>query len=338
MILHSSKVGYVRKTVSVVLAAAFVLAVAGCSDIPQTITSCTPSAASGAASDAIDAAGKFGQNPDAKVPTPTVTKKIEVTAIDKGKGQLLGVDDIARLQYTIYSGATGNLLGSTGQSGYKLSTAYQSTIGLKKDPIGKTLVCQRVGSRVATVLTAAQFFGAAQATSSGLKASDVLVVIADIEKGYRGRATGILQPLKSGFPSVVTAPDGTPGLTFDLQSPPKTLQYEVIRKGSGATTKEGDTLLLQIQGVEWTNPAPTDTFFSTWTSHQPVATLLASAGKNAAATLDPGSVKGLTGQTVGSQIIVVVPPKFGYPKGVTPPSGYPTGSTLVFVYDILGIE
>jgi hypothetical protein len=30
-----------------------------------------------------------------------------------------------------------------------------------------------------------------------------------------------------------------------------------------------------------------------------------------------------------------VPPKDGYPSGKAP-SGYPAGSTLIFVYDILG--
>ena len=341
MILHSSKVGFARKTASVVLAAAFIVAIAGCSDLPQTASGCTPVAKAGAASRAIDANGKFGENPEAKIPTPTVAKTVQISVPREGKGRLLGTDDIARLQYTIYKGDAATPLFSSGATGtYTADGALQSTIGAKRtiDPIGHNLVCQRVGSRVITVLDATDFFGsAAQATANNLQGTDTLIVITDLTEGFRGRATGILQPLKSGFPSVVTAPDGTPGLTFDLQSPPKTLQSETVRRGSGAKVKQGDTILLQIQGVEWSTPPATDTFVSTWTKHQPTPTIAASITQNAGSILDPGSAKSLIGQTVGSQVIVVVPPKYGYPSGKAP-SGYPTGSTLVFVYDILGIE
>ena len=332
-----SKVGSVRKTAAIVLAAAFVVGLAGCSDLPRTVDSCTP-AASGSASESITATGKLGQNPDAKVPTPTKTSKVQVSTIQQGTGAVLGTDDVAKVQYTIYAGATGEALGSSGQSGFTKASEYQATVGAKADPIGKTLECARVGSRTATVLTAQQFFGsAATATSNGLSAKDVLVVVTDIESGYRGRATGALQPLQSGFPSIVTAPDGTPGVTFDLKLPPKTLEYEVIRGGSGATVKKGDSLLLQVEGIQWTtDPAPTDTFVSTWTAHKPVTTVAASVTQNSKSTLDPGSAKALIGQKVGSQILVVVPPKYGYPSGKAP-QGYPTGGTLVFIYDILGI-
>jgi peptidylprolyl isomerase len=40
---------------------------------------------------------------------------------------------------------------------------------------------------------------------------------------------------------------------------------------------------------------------------------------------------------VGSQVIAVIPPEFGYPEGTNPPA-IPAGSTLIFVVDILGIK
>ena len=51
----------------------------------------------------------------------------------------------------------------------------------------------------------------------------------------------------------------------------------------------------------------------------------------------PGLAEGLIGQTVGSQVIVVIPPELGYPAGQAPAS-VPEGSTMVFVVDILGLE
>jgi peptidylprolyl isomerase len=51
----------------------------------------------------------------------------------------------------------------------------------------------------------------------------------------------------------------------------------------------------------------------------------------------PGFAKALIGQRVGSQVIAVIPPKDGYPTGQAPTT-VPDGSTMVFVFDILGIE
>ncbi|HEY1529838.1 MAG TPA: FKBP-type peptidyl-prolyl cis-trans isomerase [Galbitalea sp.] len=327
-----------RKFAAILLASAFVVSVAACSDLPAEVQGCVPTYTSGPASKAISANGDFGNNPDAKVPTPTITKRVEVSTLTKGKGLLLGKHDVADIQLSLYTAADGKLVGSTGsESGYARSSELQADVGSSTNAISRSLMCQRVGTRVVSVLTAAQYFGtASEATSNGIDPKTVIVAVSDIMKGYRGRATGILQPLQSGFPSVVTSGDGTPGLTLDLQEPPKTLQYEVVRGGSGAKVKAGQQVLLQVQGVEWSDPAPTTTFDSTWTSHTPRYYKLTALAKNKDGQfLDKGSVKALVGQRVGSQVLVVVPPKDGYPKGKAP-SGYPATSTLIFVYDILG--
>ena len=52
-----------------------------------------------------------------------------------------------------------------------------------------------------------------------------------------------------------------------------------------------------------------------------------------AAQVIDGWNQGLVGQTVGSQILLVVPPSLGY--GTTAQGSIPANSTLVFVIDIL---
>jgi peptidylprolyl isomerase len=62
-------------------------------------------------------------------------------------------------------------------------------------------------------------------------------------------------------------------------------------------------------------------------------------GASTAVTLDavvPGFAQALKGQTVGSQILVVIPPSLGYGDKAT--SSIPAGSTLVFVIDVLGVD
>ncbi|MCU1470658.1 MAG: peptidylprolyl isomerase [Glaciihabitans sp.] len=335
-----SKDGVVRRFAAIVVAAAFVVSLAACSDLPAQVQNCVPASTPGSASNAVTAGGTFGANPEASVPTPTKTTRVETTVLKTGKGLRLGPNDIAVGQVTIYTGADGKVGASTGTNGkYSATTAIELAVGDKSNPLGHYVSCQTVGTRSVTVMTAAQYFGStAKATSQGADPMETLVIVTDVQRGYRGRATGILQPLQAGFPSIVTSGDGTPGVTLDLQSPPKTLSWEVVRRGSGAKVQAGDNVLLQVEGVEWTTPAPTTTFDSTWTTHTPRLYPLKSLAATAdgSYSLDPGSVKALTGQTIGSQVLVVVPPKFGYPSGKAP-SGYPTGSTLIFVYDILGV-
>lgn len=328
-----------RKIAAIVVAAAFVASLAACSDLPAQVQGCTPNSTAGSASNAISASGKFGSDPKTHVPTPTVSSRIETSVLSKGSGMELGNGDVGVGQVTVYDGATGKPLFSSAANGkYSDSTQTELSIGNKKIPFSRYLDCQTVGSRTATIMSATNWFGdKATATSNNFSPTATFVVVTDITKGFRGRATGVLQPPQAGFPSVVTSTNGTPGITLDLQSPPKTLQWEVVRRGSGEKVKAGEGVLLQVQGIEWTNPAPTTTFDSTWTTGTPrpyVLTALTSAdGTN---SLDPGSVKALVGQTVGSQVLVVVPPKFGYPSGKAP-SGYPTGSTLIYVYDVIGV-
>jgi peptidylprolyl isomerase len=60
-------------------------------------------------------------------------------------------------------------------------------------------------------------------------------------------------------------------------------------------------------------------------------------GKPASAELSgllPGMVKGLQGQTVGSRVLLVIPPADGYPDGNATPSLKP-GETLVILVDLL---
>jgi hypothetical protein len=348
VIQDRSKSGVVRKLAAILLASAFVVSVAACSDLPAEAQGCVPTFGSGSASKSISASGAIGSTPKIHVPTPTTSTKVENSVLTAGKGLLLGKGDIAEISSILYIGKTAQVIGATSEAlSYSKSAAVQVPVGDESTilplTVTKALLCERVGSRIATVLSAAQVYGSdSAATSAAASANEnftgksTMVLVTDIGAGYRGRATGALQPLQSGFPSVVTSGDGTPGLTLDLQEPPKTLQSEVVRGGSGAKVKAGQKVLLQVQAVEWTDPAPTKTFDSTWTDHTPRFYSLTALAANASGQfLDKGSVKALVGQRVGSQVLVVVPPKSGYPSGKAP-SGYPTGSTLIFVYDILG--
>jgi FKBP-type peptidyl-prolyl cis-trans isomerase len=86
-------------------------------------------------------------------------------------------------------------------------------------------------------------------------------------------------------------------------------------------------VLVQYTGVRWSNG---ETFDSTWDKGG-VPTSFSTTG------VVTGFQKALEGQTVGSQVLVVMPPAEGYGEGEINSTDL-KGETLVFVVDILGAQ
>jgi peptidylprolyl isomerase len=75
-------------------------------------------------------------------------------------------------------------------------------------------------------------------------------------------------------------------------------------------------------------------FDSSWDSGNGPSTFTLKTG---AGGVIPGFVKAIDGETVGSQVIVSMPPADGYGANGNG-SSIPANSTLLFVIDILGIN
>lgn len=328
-----------RKIIAVIVAAGFVALTAGCSSTPSA-ASCTPLEHPGSVSALVTATGSVGSKPKVAFPTPVIASTVQTSTLTVGKGELLTPGSVADAQASLYVGKTGKLLTATT---YDASQPIRLTVGSKATGtskyIARALQCETVGTRSATVLTVRQMFGAGQLDpSSGVTDNDTLVLVTDAIRGYLGKANGAVQMLQPGFPQVVTTSTGTPGITLPDSNPPSTLMIERLRVGSGAKIARGDLAVLHYTGVLWpTDGAKGTVFNSTWASGTP-ATFDAVPFKASDQTgLVPGLLEALVGQTVGSQVLVVIPPKFGYPSGSSP-STVPAGSTMVFVLDILGIQ
>jgi FKBP-type peptidyl-prolyl cis-trans isomerase len=316
----------------VLVAAGFVAVTAGCSSIAEP-SSCDPISTSGDASTLISATGAIGSAPEVSFPTPVLTEKLQTSVLTEGDGDRLYPGQTADIQASLYIGATGDQLTATD---YDPSNPVRLTVGDENSAMAQSLQCQTVGSRAATVLTVEEMYGAGQLDPSlGLSDSDTLILVTDIGASYLGRADGDLQSLKSGFPSVVTAPDGTPGITLPNEDAPTDLMITDIRTGDGATVEDGDKVIVHYTGVLWTEET---VFDSSWERSQPSTFEVVEMTNDDPATgLVPGLYEALNGATVGSQVIAVIPEESGYPEGSSP-AAVPAGSTMVFVLDILGIQ
>ena len=300
------------------LAAGIVASLTSCATAPFS-QSCTSTVQSGNASDVVTATGAFGSQPTVSFPTPIVTKNIERTELLPGDGPAVSEGDVVVIKYTAYNGATGEIAGQGDYSG----PGQALTLGKSTNETGSVgLECATVGSRVVIASNAAT------AGQDPAKFPDALVFVIDIVDAFPGKAWGTPQIPQAGMPAVVTAPNGAPGVTIPKQDPPSTLAVNVLREATGKKLKDGDHVVVKYTALVWSDSS---VFDSTWTKGQAKIVTLAESDAET-----EGFVKGLIGQPVGSQVLIVVPPSLGY--GSAGSSGVPADSTLVYVVDILGVD
>ena len=90
----------------------------------------------------------------------------------------------------------------------------------------------------------------------------------------------------------------------------------------------GDVVVVHYHGVNWNTG---EVFDSSWSRGEPSS--FPTEG------VIPGFRDGLVDQTVGSRVIIVIPPELGYgPSGGTGDGSIGAEDTIVFVVDILGVQ
>lgn len=296
------------------------------------LTGCTapapePQATAGASSDLIEVRGEFGESPRVDFPTPVAPEATQCTEVVEGDGERLVEGQQALVGLAVYNGATGDEIQVVG---FDDEDPVPVLLGASTLPgLSKGLSCASEGSRVVVVVPPADAFGEEGNPSLGIDAEDSLVVVFDVHEAFLARANGAPQITRDGFPAVVLAPDGRPGITVPDGDPFDTTEVEVLKQGHGEEVESGDQVVVHYTGVLWDDNT---VFDSSWEQGGP-ASFVVSDGADS--EVIPGFAKAIIGQEVGSQVGVVVTPEDGY--GDTGNAGIPAGATLFFVIDILGV-
>ena len=135
------------------------------------------------------------------------------------------------------------------------------------------------------------------------------------------RATGEAQAPQAGYPAVSLDETGAPSIVPLETEAPAEFGVSTLIKGAGAIVGSTDIVTVHYSGWLWDGTA----FDSSWANGQPAQFSLEQ--------VVPGFTKAIAGQTVGSQVIAILPPADGYgDQGV---GSIPPNSTLIFVVDIL---
>jgi peptidylprolyl isomerase len=293
------------------------------------LTGCSGSASPGPAA-GVRVSGGFGRDPKVTIPHAKAGGKLTVRTLVRGTGPVFGRTDAFVGNYAIYlwSGTAHRLLQSTFKAGGK-PTLFAGTLlpGLET-----ALVGQKMGSRVLAVIPPKDGFGTTGDAQAGIKPTDTLVFVVDMIKDFSSTASASGQPVSGGgggLPTVTAAPGSAPVIKVPATSPPTTLVSKALIKGTGAPVSPGDAVVVQYVGVIWRTGR---SFDSSWKRGQPFGFTI---GANPSQVIR-GWDQGLEGQTVGSRVLLVIPPADGYGQAGSRQAGIKGTDTLVFAVDILG--
>ena len=302
------------------------VAVAGCGSS----SSSKPAAASSSDTyKSVSVTGTFGKAPTVTIPKVKGSGTLYTKTLIQGTGAKLTSAEGMIGNYVAYdwSGTTSKLLSSTYTQGTPSMFVGPVITGVEQAIVG-----QKVGSRVLAVIPPADGFGSTGASQEGIGATDTLVFVIDIQSTFNAVTVPGAQTYTGGgaLPTVVAPASSTAGPTLKIPTkttPPKTLQVKTVIKGKGAVVKKGDELAVQYNGYIWRTG---QSFQSSWSTPNDAQPIEIGEGQ-----VIPGWDTGLVGQTVGSRVLLVIPPADGYGSAGQAQAGIKGTDTLVFAVDIL---
>jgi peptidylprolyl isomerase len=308
----------VRRSAVVVLLVVLSSAAAALVGVPSSGAAAAPLAAVTVSTD-------VSTKPTVTFHKPFAVKKTTDEVVTPGTGATLAKSQTITFDYLLVDGRTGKELETSyGKTPSSLTIDKSKTL----TQLVSSLTGQKVGSRL-LVAIAPKDGVAKKLKTSSVKKTDTLLFVIDVKtvRTPLARATGEPVAPVEGLPTVTLAADGKPTITVPAgAAAPTQLVSQTLIKGTGAAVAAGQTVTVHYTGVIW---ASGKQFDSSWDKGQPFDVVI---GKG---NVIAGWDEGLVGQTVGSQVLLVIPPDKGYGTTGQESAGISGTDTLVFVVDIL---
>ena len=306
------------------------LVIAGCGSSKPSASSSSSSSAAANNSNAnasVTVAGAFGATPVVKIPKLDANNKLTVKTVIPGTGATVTKSDAMAANFVLYfwNGTSNTLKANT-------FTQNPTVIGGTMLPgLETALIGQKVGSRVLAVIPPADGYGTSGNSQLGITGSTTLVFVIDVIKSYADTASAFGSQESTGggsLPTVTAHTGNAPTITIPANNPPSGLVTKTLIKGSGPKVVKGQYVIAQYTGYIWRTKK---VFDSSWTDGSPFGFVIGASPEQVISGWDTG----LAGQTVGSRVMLVIPPKDGYGSSGQSDAGIKGTDTLVFVVDII---
>jgi peptidylprolyl isomerase len=291
--------------------------------VPSASASASPSATAAKVApsnnlDKVSVSGDYGKAPKVTVKKPYVIDKTRTKVLQASDGPVVKAGQTVKVNYYGIDGRTGKKFDESFSGGQPVAFSLDQVV----PGFSKGLTGQRKGSRVLIAMPGSDGYdpsgGNAQA---GINVGDTLVFVVDLVDVQLSGPEGATVNPPSGLPTVTGAVD-KPTITIPKTDPPAKLVAQPLIKGTGPKVGASDTITFNYRWQAWKDGRLIEQSYGA----KPASFQLGG--------LVPGMQKGLAGQTVGSRVLLVIPPAQGYPNGNADPK-IDKNETLVMVVDLL---
>lgn len=319
----------VRRTPLALLTAGLLVSLAACAPSDGSSDGAPEGCAEpGDVSRSVAVDGGFGAAPEISFEGPLEVATTQRTVLIEGEGDRAENGDTVLIEYSVLNGETSDELASTGFTGANAEEFPVDTDSGQLAGFSRLIECANAGTRLVGVIPPTEGFGEAGVPELQLTGSEALVFVIDVVEvldAPLARAEGTANEAPEGFPEVTFAENGEPTIVIPEEEPPAEFDLAVLIEGDGPVVAEGATVTVHYTGINWNTG---EVFDSSWARGAPAS--FSTSG------VIVGFRDALVGQTVGSQVIAIIPPELGYgPAGGTPDGSIGADDTIVFVVDIL---
>lgn len=264
----------------------------------------------------VTATGKLGEKPTVSFNTPMTVTDGSYVVLQKGDGDVIEDGDRVCAQ-----GVALNVKDGTELMDTWTKNTPDCSLKVDSSSMPETYYKQIKGAKLNTTIG----FGVNDTSSSGY--SYILAMTMVSKSKDLQKATGEeVADVPADLPKVTRAKNGKPSIDMNGQGSVDSLIAQTLIKGNGAKTTDKNTVVVKYTG--WLTDGTQ--FDSSWDKDTSLSADLYSGGSNG---VIEGWQKGLVGQTVGSQVLLVIPADLAYKDQKQ--GTIPANSTLVFVVDIL---
>ena len=269
----------------------------------------------------VTATGELGKKPTITFKTPMTVQNNTYAVVQNGDGETIEKGDRVCAQGIALNAKDGSELMSSWEKNTPDCSIQLSDSNLKQIAPYTKMVGLKLNSTIV--------FGINDANSAGT--SYILAYTLVSRSKDLTKATGdVVTDVPANLPKVTRAKDGKPSIDMNGQGSVDSLVVQTLVKGKGKELTESNTAVVKYTG--WLTDGTQ--FDSSWDKNTTLDADLFSDSTNGQHQVITGWQEGLRGQTVGSQVLLIIPPDKAY--GDTAQGSIPAKSTLVFVIDILG--
>jgi peptidylprolyl isomerase len=274
--------------------------------------------------DSVTVEGEFGTQPKVTFDGQVATRETTTEVLTEGDGPEVAAGDQVLTHLWMGNGFTQEKAFSTyDQKKPELLTVGEETLS----PVFREgIEGQTVGSRIMVAAPASDAFGEQGNPQLGIGNKDTVIVVVDLLSGVQEEPSGDPARAPSWAPELIEK-DGEPtGFDFDgLDGPSDALRSDELVEGDGPKVEKGQTIVVNYLGQVFGGKKPFDDSFS----REPTSFQIG------VGAVVPGWDKTLVGTTVGSRVVMAIPPEDGYGNKGNPQAGIKGDDTLYFVVDVL---